>query len=187
MKSSTEEFQERKKNKRTEKGAKWAHHGHLFPSHLSSGEFPHSTEREGIKGSLIQKFPCACARVCVCTSTHTPDHTGRISRRSSGSSHTDTSCRTDARGDHTAGSCTPDWTNYLKTNKQTNAEQNNDRVKRIGMKRHLEHSHGKASQIFSHNSLMFMSSPFFNWILAHNLNNTETWSWSVLVPRRTIF
>lgn len=63
--------------------------------------------------SLTQKCVCVCV-MHVCASTHTLDHTGRISRRSFGSSRMDTSCRTDARGGHMAGSCTPDWISYLK-------------------------------------------------------------------------
>lgn len=45
--------------------------------------------------------------------THTPAHTGRTSRRNSGSSRRGTSCRRDGLGGHMAGSCTPDWTSYL--------------------------------------------------------------------------
>lgn len=46
--------------------------------------------------------------------THTRARTGRTSHRNSGSSHTGRSCRMDGRGDHMAGSCTPDWTSYLE-------------------------------------------------------------------------
>lgn len=46
--------------------------------------------------------------------THTRAGTGRTSHKNSGSSHTGRSCRMDGRGDHMAGSCTPDWTSYLE-------------------------------------------------------------------------
>lgn len=50
--------------------------------------------------------------------TYTPARTGRTSRRNSGSSRRGTSCRRDGPGGHMAGSCTPDWTSYLKQQKK---------------------------------------------------------------------
>lgn len=45
--------------------------------------------------------------------TYTRARTGRTSHRNSGSSHKDRSCHMDGQGGHMAGSCTPDWMNYL--------------------------------------------------------------------------
>lgn len=50
--------------------------------------------------------------------THTRAHTGRTSRRNSGSLHMGRSCHKDGLDDHMVGSCTPDWMSYLDQEKK---------------------------------------------------------------------